>query len=543
MSISNLSIRSRLLILSVMPIVALIIAVANALNQLKAANDSMELLYQERIVPLKELKLIADDYAVLVIDTVNKANSGLMDAGQAQENLRNARQRIQKQWDQYTSHAHQGDEAQLISEAEQLFKPANRAIEQLQQALADYNGKVGGQLNRFDGPLYATIDPISSKITQLVNLQLEKSSALVAATHDQFHYSLTLLIGLSAVLIALLILLSWLIYRSIRQPIEHLSQTMEHIAQHSDLTQQVTIPGKHELAMIGQSFNNMISQMRELINHLNQSSRQLASAAAELSHVSEDTQHTISKQNDEVQQVAAAMNEMATTVTDVARSAEMADQAAQDTFGKAQEGSVIVANAVQATNELIDEVRQVAAKIANVEADSNSIGSIIEVIQSIAEQTNLLALNAAIEAARAGDQGRGFAVVADEVRTLAQRTQQSTAEIQQAIERLQSGTVAAARAMEQSHSRAESTGEQAALAGDALSAIQQAVSSITDMNAQIASASEQQSCVADEINQSLVTITGTADASSASTTQIMQSSKSLAELARELDERVQRFTI
>ena len=318
---------------------------------------------------------------------------------------------------------------------------------------------------------------------------------------------------------------------------------MEAISQQSDLTLAANVKGKDELATIGLSFNTMISQMRDLINQINTSSKHLSTSAKELNSVSGTAQENISFQNQEVQQVAAAMNEMASTVIDVAKSAEMADLAAQDTLVKAQEGNSIVAKAVSATNELIEEVRSVADKIGAVETDSNNIGSIIEVIRGIAEQTNLLALNAAIEAARAGDQGRGFAVVADEVRTLAQRTQQSTAEIQQAIERLQTGTKTAAEAMEHSRQRAEATGEQASAAGEALIAIQQAVSSITDMNAQIASASEEQSSVAEEINRSLVTINDASDASTAGTTQILQSSDELAKLAANLDSLVRRFTV
>ena len=544
MLISSLSIRVKLLILLILPIIALVAVLLISLSELKNSHDGLERVYHNRVVPLKDLKVIADDYAVLVIDTANKVNAGLMDSNEAISNLDTATARIKEKWTDYLSLNHSPEEKRLSKEAEQFFGPANDSIAAFRSFLTTNQGtNLAGKVDKYDGPLYATIDPIGGKITDLVNYQLTNTQKTVDALDKDYEKNFTLLLTISGILIAVLALLGYFIYQSIRQPIEHIRSTMEAISQQSDLTLAVNVKGKDELATIGLSFNTMISQMRELINQINNSSKHLSTSAKELNSVSGTAQENISFQNQEVQQVAAAMNEMASTVIDVAKSAEMADLAAQDTLVKAQEGNNIVAKAVSATNELIEEVRSVADKIGAVETDSNNIGSIIEVIRGIAEQTNLLALNAAIEAARAGDQGRGFAVVADEVRTLAQRTQQSTAEIQQAIERLQTGTKTAAEAMEHSRQRAEATGEQASAAGEALIAIQQAVSSITDMNAQIASASEEQSSVAEEINRSLVTINDASDASTAGTTQILQSSDELAKLAANLDSLVRRFTV
>lgn len=544
MLISSLSIRIKLLILLVLPIIALIAVLLISLSELKRSHDGLERVYHNRVIPLKDLKVIADDYAVLVIDTANKVNAGLMDSNEAISNLDTATARIKEKWADYLSLKHSAEEKRLSKEAEQFFGPANDSIAEFRSFLTANQGtNLEGKVDKYDGPLYATIDPIGGKITDLVNYQLANTQKTVDTLDKAYEKNFTLLLVISGILIAVLALLGYFIYQSIRKPIEHLRSTMEAISQQSDLTLAVNVKGKDELATIGLSFNTMIAQMRELINQINNSSKHLSTSAKELNSVSGTAQENISFQNQEVQQVAAAMNEMASTVIDVAKSAEMADLAAQDTLVKAQEGNNIVAKAVSATNELIEEVRSVADKIGAVETDSNNIGSIIEVIRGIAEQTNLLALNAAIEAARAGDQGRGFAVVADEVRTLAQRTQQSTAEIQQAIERLQTGTKTAAEAMEHSRQRAEATGEQASAAGEALIAIQQAVSSITDMNAQIASASEEQSSVAEEINRSLVTINDASDASTAGTTQILQSSDELAKLAANLDSLVRRFTV
>lgn len=544
MLISSLSIRSKLLLLSILPIVALIFMVTNSMVALKDANDGMDKVYKDRIIPIQKLKLIADDYAVLVIDTANKANSGLISATDALSNINSAARNIQENWRSYLEVDHpNSDEKRLIKEAEQLFKPANQSIAEFSAALRNIQGSTANKLQAFDGPLYETIDPISEKITELFNLQTTYTHASIEELHDRYNSEKITTGVLIVILISAMAVFAFWVYRSIREPLDNLKNAMESVRDNSDLTQTVPVLGKDELASITESFNHMIAQMRQVVTQINTSSKQLSNSAIELNGVSANAQASINYQNQEVEQVAAAMNEMAATVTEVAKSAELADQAAQDTLHQAMEGNTIVASAVSATNELINEVQKVSDKILSVETDSTNIGSIIEVIQGIAEQTNLLALNAAIEAARAGDQGRGFAVVADEVRTLAQRTQQSTAEIQQAIERLQVGTKAAVQAMEQSRQRAEATGEQATSAGDALNSIQQAVSSITDMNSQIASASEEQSAVAEDINQSLVSINDASNSSATGTEQILASSSELSRLAGDLDTLVKRFKV
>lgn len=252
---------------------------------------------------------------------------------------------------------------------------------------------------------------------------------------------------------------------------------------------------------------------------------------------------SINTQRVEIEQVVAAMNQMAATAQEISRNAETADQGAKDTSSQAKEGSSTVDEAVNATNLLVADVQSVSAKIEKLETDSESIGSIVDVIKGIAEQTNLLALNAAIEAARAGDQGRGFAVVADEVRSLAQRTQVSTSEIQDAIERLQGGTRSASKAMHVGQEKAEGAGTKALEAGKALAQISVAVEGITDMNALIASASQEQSNVSEEINRSLVTLHDTSNDSSAGAEQISRASEELFTLSAGLKEAISQYKL
>ncbi len=257
--------------------------------------------------------------------------------------------------------------------------------------------------------------------------------------------------------------------------------------------------------------------------------------------ISTQTNQGINQQFSDVEQVATAMNEMASTVKEVARSAAEAASAADGADGQVNEGNRVVSDVVDTIHELATEVQSTAGVINELETESNNIGSVLDVIRGIAEQTNLLALNAAIEAARAGDQGRGFAVVAAEVRTLASRTQQSTTEIQEMILCLQDGAQKAVIAMDQGQKKAQSTVKRAEDAGRTLEEIAGSVYKITDKNTQIASAAEEQSAVTEEINRNLVAINDVANQSAQGSQQIAGASDELTRLASDLRSMVATF--
>ncbi|MGE8502690.1 MAG: methyl-accepting chemotaxis protein [Pseudomonas sp.] len=237
------------------------------------------------------------------------------------------------------------------------------------------------------------------------------------------------------------------------------------------------------------------------------------------------------------------MNQMAATVLDVARNAESAATSASNAEDQTRQGGAVVQQAITSIEQLAHTVEASAEAIGRLKGDSANIGTVLDVIKSIAEQTNLLALNAAIEAARAGDAGRGFAVVADEVRALARRTQESTQQIEQLIETLQSGAENAVGVMTKSRSMAGETVEAARQAGTALTLIDEAVSRIQQMNQQIATASEQQSSVAEEINRSISNIRDIAEQSAAASEETSAASVDLARLGSDLQEQVNRFRV
>jgi len=354
----------------------------------------------------------------------------------------------------------------------------------------------------------------------------------------------------TAVLIASLIaivvaaVIATIISRSISRPIRQAAEAMQDIAEgDGDLTKRLSVVGKDEISMMARGFNQFASKVQQSLQNVNRSTEQLASAAEEMSYITQQTRDGVKQQQSETEQVATAMNEMTATVQEVARHATEASSAAQDADTEAQAGNTIVEQTVQSINQLADEIERATGVVTSVKQDSENIGTVLGVIRGIAEQTNLLALNAAIEAARAGEQGRGFAVVADEVRTLAKRTQDSTQEIQTMIEQLQTGTTEAVEAMKHSQQVSSACVEQAAKAGGSLKSITDAVKTIRSMNLQIATAAEEQSSVAEEINKNIVQINDIGNQSAEGAGQTHLASKQLSELGNELQQLLQQFKI
>lgn len=267
----------------------------------------------------------------------------------------------------------------------------------------------------------------------------------------------------------------------------------------------------------------------------------LAQAAEQMAETASLNQRLVQSQREQTEQGAAAINQMSATVQEVAGHTVEAARLAQTADGEAVSGSEEVKRTLNSINALADEVEAAGQVIDQLSEHSAEIGSVLEVIETIAEQTNLLALNAAIEAARAGEHGRGFAVVADEVRGLASRTQESTRDIQQRIEKMQTSARSAVQAMEKGRNKAVDSVAQARRAGDSLSAINQSVAAINDMNTQIASAAEEQSAVAEEINRNFSSITEASEQAAAGSNQISAASRELARLAGELQASVRKF--
>lgn len=410
--------------------------------------------------------------------------------------------------------------------------------EQLQQAMAG-EAAIGRVEN--DGVSFATYGRVVKDFTGnpvgVMEIAQDRSHFVAAINNTR---NVTLLIGGLALVVGLFI--AWYIGRSITHPISSAVQAMNDIAQgEGDLTKRLDAKGRDEIAQMAEAFNRFAEKVRSIVVQVSASTAQLGAAAEQMAAVTQETTQGVQQQQSETEQVATAMNEMTVTVQEVARHATEASGAAQSADNEAHAGKSVVEQTVGSINVLASEIENATGVISKVESDSESIGAVLEVIRGVADQTNLLALNAAIEAARAGEQGRGFAVVADEVRTLASRTQESTQEIQAVIARLQEGSRQAVQAMESSRQRSQESVEQAAHAGESLDAITRAVTTISDMNMQIANAAAEQSGVAEEINKNVVNISHVVQQTADGAQQTSASSTELARLAGELQALVSQF--
>lgn len=327
------------------------------------------------------------------------------------------------------------------------------------------------------------------------------------------------------------------------QPITGLNQLMNQVEKTDDLTLRSDLQSQDEVGDMARSFNRMLSQFASIMQEVTTSTQQVASTSSQLTQTSSDNAHAVVQQQGEIDQVATAMQQMSATLNEVADLTTAAASSTANASEQAQQGKAKVTEAQQAIHALSENVAQADQVVQKLAQESENIGSVTEVIKSIADQTNLLALNAAIEAARAGDAGRGFAVVADEVRSLAQKTQSSIHEIETMIEQIRQGSRDAVEVMANSQSYSESGVTLAENAVTSLDEIVTASLRVNDLNAQIASATEEQSATSEDINRSVVNISDVAASTAQSAQESAAASQTLAEQADQLRSVIARFTV
>lgn len=351
-------------------------------------------------------------------------------------------------------------------------------------------------------------------------------------------------VAITVVVLLVIAVIGMLVANTILRPLHLMKANLDDIAAgEGDLTHRLAITSQDELGELASSFNRFVDKIHAMVRQITDMTFQLTALVGQVSEQAHRSEQAMERQRHETDQVATAINEMSSAAQEVARSAQGASVAAQKTDEEGQMAKRVVDGSIQQIHALVSDIRSSGSSLDSLQQDVTSIVSVLGVIRSIADQTNLLALNAAIEAARAGEAGRGFAVVADEVRALASRTQQSTQEIQGMIDRLQQGTDEAVQAMRRSSEAGVGTSEQANQAGESLDAMAQLIGTINSMNAQIASAAEEQTAVAEEINRSVHQIAVAVDNVADETQQSAQTTRSLAQLGQRLGDLVGQFRI
>ena len=388
---------------------------------------------------------------------------------------------------------------------------------------------------------------------QTVTAEMEHTHAFSAAILDHLEASLNQRLSdgnrsmllLVAALGVILLLIIWLylgFYMSTRRTIEQLSLVMRQVAA-GDMTGRVPVTSRDELGSLAGELNASIERIQGLIRHVRETSGQVSDQSGQVVTISTDSSKAVEAQRTQIEQVATAMNEMAATSQEVARSAALAATNAEQANSETLSGRRMVEASVDGIEKLAHEIENSVRVINNLADDSASISRVLDVIKGVAEQTNLLALNAAIEAARAGEQGRGFAVVADEVRTLAQRTQQSTQEIEQMIARLQEGVGAAVKAMGSSHGMTGEAVDSSLKVQTALDNILRAVTQIVDQSQQIAAAAEQQTAVSHDIDKNIVEINQSGERTAEGARSTERASSRMGELVGELQKIISAFRV
>ena len=428
---------------------------------IKKTNAGLETVYNDRVVPLKQLKAIADDYSVAIVEAANKCNAGIFTAEETLKGLETACANIKNNWKAYMATQLTVEEEKLSKEATDLYVPAGAAVEKLRAFLTGKSGSLKGQLGDFDGPLYATIDPIGGKITELVELQLRVAKEEYTAAKTRFQSVLWLSV---ITLVAGVVLGGGFGWRVVQSTSKTLSAVTQRL---SEGAAQTTIAAQEVSA----------------------SSQSLAEGASEQAASLEETSASL----EEISSMTKRNSENATNAASLGRQSR---DSATSGLERINELSTTLHSIKSAVGEMQTAVHE-------MQSSSQQVAKIIKTIDEIAFQTNLLALNAAVEAARAGEAGMGFAVVADEVRALAQRSAQAAKDtsdkIEAAVKRSEQGGVASAKVVK-SLVEVEATAQSIQ---QVFTGIVSQIKSLDEVIAEIAAASKEQSAGVSEVNMAV----------------------------------------
>ncbi|ELV8719254.1 HAMP domain-containing protein [Vibrio vulnificus] len=425
---------------------------------------------------------------------------------------------------------------QLTNEAETLFKRYEKSA----------NSVVSLIFARNEG--IETLDTIGLKVAQDIDLLRHSIAASMKQATEQANenadQSIIVLYGIAAIAIVIGLLFSFVITRSLVAKVQRTTNVLQDIAQgEGDLTIRVPTSGNDELDVLAGHYNTFAGKLQHTIRQMSEAAAQMLQAAEILALKARDTQSEVREQQSQAQVAASAMTEMSASAQEVSASAQQAADLSQSTADSATQGSKVVMEATQSMQKLNEQIASAGDTVEQLRADSEQIGTVLDVIRSIAEQTNLLALNAAIEAARAGEQGRGFAVVADEVRSLASRTQESTEEIQTIIGSLQQRAELANKAMHQSRQSAEQTAEQVHSAESALTSIAGYITQINDSIGQISTAANQQAIASDEVSVNVNNMSDISEKTLVQSSETTESAQAMKQLGEQVNRLLQQFKV
>ena len=508
---------------------------------MKVAVGGLETVYNDRVVPLRDLKEIADAYAVNIVDTTHKVRNNGMSPKEGLASVEQAEKLIAERWKAYLGTVLVDEEKQLVKEIEPRMKVADFTVANLKTLLRE--GKQAEIATFAAYELYTSIDPVSDSFSKLVAVQLdvakreyEQGAASYAAIRN------TAIALILAGLIAGFGVAAWVIRGSVQKP---LAQTQDVAREIAGGNLAVAIPSNRtdEMGVLLGSLSGMRDGLRKMVSDLKTNAEGVASAAGQLSSASEQVAGATAHQSEAASAMAAAVEEMTVSINHVSDSAREAHGVTAGTGEQSQAGSRVIEDTVVEMQKISATVGEAAQTIQAMGESSQKISGIVQVIKDVAEQTNLLALNAAIEAARAGEQGRGFAVVADEVRKLAERTAQATAEIGGMIDEVQSSARAAVGTMQEAVGRVEGGVSLASRAAESMRGISEGAQRVVGSVNDISNALKEQSVASNDIAANVEKIAQMSEENSAATKEAAQTAQRLEQLAAQTRQAVAAFRV
>ncbi|WP_404343790.1 methyl-accepting chemotaxis protein [Pseudoalteromonas mariniglutinosa] len=540
--LNNYTVRTRLAVMALLPLVVFVLTSIFSISTMSGMIKGIDSLYLDRIVPLKQIKLVSDNYAVNIVDLFHKYKAGVITKSELLQAVSEAENTAEKEWKNYLSTQLTAEEKRLVKNVEQRLSVVKSSVSELLSQVNNDQFKQAQQ-DQFVEQLYQAFDPLSAAYQDLITVQLDEALKFKEAADEEFVTVSFAMKAIISLLIIALLVVAYYIYRSIHTPLVSLRNTISTIAQNADLRLRADTYGNDEIADTATHFNSMITRIHTLVTDVTGATLTLSSAAEEMNSISDQVASTATEQEQQSAMIATAITQMSSAIEQVAVNAQATSQKASHTDATARKGQLAVQENIDSINHLSRIVNENTVLINELNTQSTDINQVVMMIQGVAEQTNLLALNAAIEAARAGESGRGFAVVADEVRQLAHNTQKATASINEMISKLQAMAQQAVAAMGSAESSATQSVEFAERSSQLLAEITGEMAQIADMNTQVSTATDEQTTVANELSCNINEFSASISLVSESSQQNAEASQELAALAASLQQQVHEFKV